>query len=120
MKHSEDRIQQESIAWFRNTFCLAHHEPRYLMYSIPNDGKDVMEQMRKKATGMLPGASDTVIDFGFTVVYCEFKDDRGTQKEAQKKFQQRVEALGREYWLVRDLETFKSKVYGILDKGQTR
>lgn len=107
MERYEDSIQQEIIMWFRNNYCLKFHNPRYVVYSVPNDGKDVKEQMRKKATGMLPGVSDFIIDTGISVLYVEVKDEKGRQKPAQEEFQQRVEALGREYWLVRSLKDFQ-------------
>jgi hypothetical protein len=111
MKYSESKIQQECVIWFTNTFCLKHHSPRLLMFSVPNEGKDAKEQSRKLQTGMLSGVSDTIIDFGKKLVYCEFKDDKGKQSDKQVKFQERVESLGREYWVIRSLEDFKTKVY---------
>jgi hypothetical protein len=48
MKKSEDKIQQEAFIWFTNNYCLKHHEPRLLMFSVPNDSESVTEQMRKK------------------------------------------------------------------------
>lgn len=110
MQCSESRIQQQCVIWFNNTFCLKHHEPRLLIFSVPNEGKDVAEQSRKIQIGLLRGVSDTIIDFGNKIVYCEFKDGTGKQSDKQREFQERVENLGREYWLIRSLEEFKKKV----------
>jgi hypothetical protein len=46
------------------------------MFSVPNEGKNATEQIRKKQTGMLPGASDTIIVFNSQVIFCEFKDEK--------------------------------------------
>jgi hypothetical protein len=116
MERTEASIQQQCIQHFRNTYCLAHHDPRFLMFSVPNEGKNVLEQMKKKATGMLPGVSDTIIDFGFDIVYCEFKDAKGKQREDQIKFQQRVELMGRKYWLIRSLDEFVENVEKLLEE----
>jgi hypothetical protein len=115
MKKSEDKIQQECWKWFVNTYCLKHHEPRLLMYSVPNDSANVTEQMRKKATGLLAGMSDMHIVFPNKLIYCEFKTPTGRQSDAQKDVENRVNKLGFEYWIVRDLETFKKLVENVRD-----
>lgn len=104
---TESRIQQDAIIWFRNNYCLKHHDPSYIIFSVPNEGRDVVEQIKKKATGMLKGASDTIIVLKGKTIYCEFKDAKGKQKPEQIKFEEKVVALGHEYWLVRSLEEFK-------------
>ncbi len=66
--------------------------------------------MRKLATGMLPGASDMIVIFPNTVVFVEVKTDIGRQSDVQKEFERRVNDLGFDYWLVRSLEEFKTKL----------
>jgi len=107
---NESAIQQECFIWFNNTFCLKHHDPRFIMFSIPNEGKNAIEQIRKKQIGMLPGASDTIIVLDGQVIFCEFKDEKGRQSDKQKDFEQRVLSLNHEYWIVRSLEEFKTKI----------
>jgi len=80
------------------------------MFSIPNEGKNAIEQIRKKQIGMLPGASDTIIVLDGQVIFCEFKDEKGRQSDKQKDFEQRVLSLNHEYWLIRSLEEFKTKI----------
>jgi hypothetical protein len=110
---NESAIQQECFIWFTNEFCLKHHEPRFIMFSIPNEGKSLTEQMRKKQMGMLPGASDTVIVLENRVIFCEFKDGKGKQSDKQKDFEERVKSLNHEYWLIRSFEEFKEKIYDL-------
>lgn len=107
---NESAIQQQCYIWFNNTYCLKHHNPRLIMFSVPNEGKNAIEQSRKKQIGMLSGASDTIIVFPNKVVFCEFKDDKGRQSEKQQDFEERVKSLGHEYWLVRSLEDFQSNL----------
>ena len=106
----ESAIQQACYIWFNNTFCLKHHNPRLIMFSVPNEGRNASEQMFKKATGMLAGASDTIIVLEDRVIFCEFKDAKGKQSDKQKDFQERVQLLNHEYWLVRSLDEFKTKI----------
>jgi len=110
MLKTEARIQQESIQWFRNSYGLKHHDPQFVMFSVPNEGRDVVEQMKKKATGMLKGAADTIIILQGKTIYCEFKDSKGRQQPEQIKFQDKVEKLNQQYWLVRSLEEFQVRV----------
>lgn len=110
LQKSEERIQYEIVEYFRNAFCRKVCNPRCAIMSIPNDGKDMKEQMRKLATGMLPGASDMIVILPNTVVFVEVKTDIGRQSDVQKEFERRVNALGFDYWLVRSLEEFKTKL----------
>ena len=106
MKKSEGKIQQECVIYFRNNNLKTNN----LMFSVPNEGKSVVEQMYKKSLGMLSGVSDTIIILSNKVIFCEFKDATGKQSDNQKMFQNKVETLGFEYWLIRNIEDFKNKL----------
>lgn len=104
---TEDKIQQEIVMWYRNTYCLKNHNPRNLIFSVPNDSKDAKEQMRKIATGLYAGVSDLIIIHFGKVLFVEVKNDKGRQSDKQKDFQQLIEAQGFKYYLVRSLEELK-------------
>jgi hypothetical protein len=71
--------------------------------------------MTLKATGLLAGASDTILILPTgKLVFCEVKTETGSQSPEQIDFQKRVEALGFEYWLVRGLADFQKKVWDAL------
>ena len=108
MKFAESKIQQQCVEWYRNSFCLAHHSPQNIIFSVPNEGKNVLEQMRKTATGMMAGVSDLIVVERGRVIFIECKDGTGTQKLKQGKFEERVIALGYEYYLIRSLEQFQA------------
>jgi hypothetical protein len=104
---TEDKIQQEIVMWYRNTYCLKHHNPRNIIFSVPNDSKNAVEQMRKIATGLYAGVSDLImIHFG-QVYFIELKTDTGKQSEKQKDFQTIVENQGFKYYLIRSLKDFQ-------------
>lgn len=104
---TEDKIQQEIVMWYRNTYCLKHHNPRNIIFSVPNDSKNAVEQMRKIATGLYAGVSDLImIHFG-QVYFVELKTPIGKQSDKQKDFQLIVESQGFKYFLIRDLKEFQ-------------
>lgn len=111
---SEERIQFEIIEWYRNHYCLKHHVPRCCIFSVPNDGKDLNEQMRKKSTGMVAGVSDLIVLQPNKCMFVEVKTHLGRQSDKQKEFEAQVQALGFEYHLVRSLQDFQ-----IIINGQT-
>lgn len=110
----ESAIQQACFMWFQNTYGLNHHNPKMLMFSVPNEGKSAIEQMRKKAMGMKAGVSDTIIILPNKVIFCEFKDDKGVQSPFQKQFELDVTALGHEYWVIRSLDLFRININNAL------
>ena len=105
MEKTENAIQQEITMYITNKYCLKHHKPRYLIFSVPNGGKrDARESKTLKNTGLLSGVSDLILQTDKDTYYIEVKTDKGYQSEAQKDFQQRIEALGKRYLLVRSVE----------------
>ena len=111
---TESKIQSEISCWFNNNFCLKHHNPRYCIFSVPNDTTNKDETMRKIATGLKSGASDLIVLFPNRVIFCEVKTPTGVQSEKQKEFQEQVTKLGFEYILVRSLLDFQNKINGLL------
>ena len=113
---TEAQSQAEIVEWFNNNFCLKNHIPRGIIFSIPNGGsRNKVEAMTLKATGLLAGASDTILILpNGKLIFCEVKTETGSQSPEQIDFQKRVEALGFEYWLVRGLADFQKKVWDAL------
>lgn len=113
----ENKIQSECYKWFNNTYCLKHHNPRGLMFSVPNElgGSNKIQTMQMKAMGLTSGVSDTIVILPTgRLIFVEFKNSKGIQSGNQKEFQKRVEKLGYRYLLVRSLEQFKEEIKNIL------
>lgn len=108
-KRDESNIQHDCVVWFRNTYGLKFMKPKRLMFAVPNEeaSGSAVKGALNKAMGVLEGVSDTVIVSEGESIYCEFKTLKGKQRASQEAFQQDVENLGHEYWLVRSLEQFK-------------
>jgi len=111
---SEDKIQQEIFVWFKNNYCLKNHKPKFKIFAVPNQGKNAKEQAYKKMIGMEAGVSDLIVCLPKKVIFVEIKTEKGVQSEAQKQFQKDIEALGLEYYLIRNLEHFQKLIYSQL------
>ena len=107
---TESKIQQEILIFYKNNFCLNHHTPQHIIFSVPNESSNAKEQMYKKALGLMAGVSDLIIITESEVIFVEVKTPTGTQSKSQKEFQSKVEKLGYRYLLVRGLEDFKQKI----------
>lgn len=105
---SEDLIQSQIVLWYHNTFTVAGVG---VCFSIPNGGtRNIAEAQKLKATGLMAGASDLMLNHGGKWYCVEVKKPGGVQSPDQIKFQRRVEALGTVYKLVYSLEEFKEWV----------
>jgi tellurite resistance-related uncharacterized protein len=94
------------VEWFKNTFCLKHHKPRYEIFSVPNEATYKNNQF--KATGVRAGVSDLIIVLDGKVLFVELKDGNNTQSEEQIDFENLVTNLNHKYYLVRSLDQFKT------------
>lgn len=105
MKKTENFIQQEIVMKLTNKYCLKHHNPRCLIFSVPNGGKrDSREAKSLKNTGLLKGVSDLIFIMPNRTIFFEVKTEEGYQSQEQKEFSQRINDLGFEYYLVRSIE----------------
>jgi hypothetical protein len=105
---TESRLQQNCYIWLHNTYPHL----RGLFFRVKNEGHDRISGARGKATGIIPGVSDCILLLPFPArpVMIEFKTETGVQSPAQIDWQNKVEAAGYRYEIVRSLERFKSLV----------
>lgn len=106
--YTENKLQQDCVIWFNNTFCLKHNNPRSIIFAVPNGGtRNVREALTLKLTGLLPGVSDLIIIHKGKVIFVEVKLPNNKQQPNQIEFQQRVTEQGFKYFVVHSLEDFK-------------
>ena len=114
---NEGRIQAECFSWFWNSF------PQYrrLLFHVPNENdrsdSNAIQGAIRKSLGVVPGVSDLILLIprgGHGAFLIEMKDDKGTQKPAQKEWQSLVEAQGYKYIICRSLAQFKEEIYKYL------
>jgi len=112
-KREEDILQSEIVKWYNNNYCLSIFEKRGIIFSVPNGGtRNKIEAMVLKATGLLAGVSDLIVILpNSKILFVELKNDKGTQREKQLDFENRIKELNLPYYLIRSLEQFKTIIY---------
>lgn len=117
-RSNEGKIQAECFAWFWNDY------PQYrrLLFHIPNENdrsdSNIIQGAIRKSLGVVAGVSDLIllVPKGLYHGLCiEMKDEKGTQKPAQKEWQTIVEAQGYKYCLCRSLAQFKNVISDYLN-----
>jgi hypothetical protein len=110
---TESKLQQDIFNFYQNNYCLKFHNPRGLIFSIPNGGtRNKLEAITMKATGLLAGASDLIIILpNGKLFFIELKIEKGIQSDKQKEFENRVSDLGFEYKIIRSLDEFKNFIH---------
>jgi hypothetical protein len=103
-RHTESRIQQNAIRWFRYQY------PELLLFAIPNGGvRSKTEAAIMKGEGVVAGVSDLFLSVPNTMyhgLYIEMKTEKGRQGDYQKIFQEKVEKFGYKYAVCRSLDEF--------------
>lgn len=109
---AEERIQTFCYCWYHNEF------PEYrglLCYNL-NNSKNKIDGARNKAMGIQKGRSDLVLYWQAKAYHIEMKTPTGEQSPEQIEWQNKVEAQGFEYHLVRSLSEFQKIILTILKK----
>jgi len=105
---TESQLQQKMIIWFKNEYQI---KGKGLIFAVPNGGsRNILEAKNLKLTGQMAGVSDLIVLLNNKCIFIEVKVEKGIQSEVQIKFQNNVQLLGFEYYLVRSLEEFKKAV----------
>jgi hypothetical protein len=104
---TELRLQQNCFMWLHNTYPHL----RGLFFRIKNEGHNRITGALNKATGIIPGVSDSV----FLVpnskpIFIEFKIDTGEQSQSQKYWQQLIEQFGYDYFIIKTENEFKELI----------
>jgi hypothetical protein len=108
---TEDQLQQKIVIDFRNRNLKNDN----LIFSVPNGGsRNPIEAMKLKKTGTMAGVSDLIIMAPNRIMFLELKTEKGIQSEVQKNFQNKVEALGFEYLLIRNLKQYEDLMQTLL------
>ena len=110
MNREESKIQSECFIWYNNTFCLKFHNPRGMMFSVPNElgGKNKISTALARSTGLMAGVSDTILILpNSKIIFVEFKTAKGRQSEKQKEFENRIKKHGYDYYIIRSFDEFK-------------
>lgn len=106
MRHIEDTLQRQCVAWWDYT----HQKVSHCLLHIPNGGKrNAREAARFKAMGVRAGAPDLLLIIpsgGYNLLAMELKVGKNGQTANQKYFQQLITEQGGLYVVVRSLDQF--------------
>lgn len=118
----ESDLQIRCVAWFERTYgeCSNRkYEEKYLLYSIPNEGKrSLAYTIKLKRMGMVSGMPDTHIAIakkGFSGLYIEFKSKKGSKTRDQEYVHERLALSNFKVVTIRDFEEFKKVVEDYLN-----
>ena len=131
-KKLESNLQAEIVKFYTNTYCTKLNKPRHFIFGVQNELSHELSMMisgklplmlrnvvktslnvllsKAISMGMRNGVSDLIVLQPKRIVFVELKSAVGKQREQQKEFEGIVTALGFEYYVIRDLETFKHKI----------
>ena len=100
---SEIKLQQQCFLWHWNS----KPEERGLLFMNYNNPKNALHGAILKGLGLVAGVADMTYLSPRGVIFLELKFGDGKQSAAQIEWQQKVEAAGYRYEVVRDFEEFK-------------
>lgn len=104
---SEADLQKACVAWFDNNI----NSSQAFLFAVPNGGsRHKLEAINLKRQGLRPGVSDLILIVQDNIILLELKFNKGKQSEHQKNFEQVVNALGFNYYIIRSLAEFKAVV----------
>jgi hypothetical protein len=103
LQQSEARLQQECFMWFHNTYPHL----RGLFFRIKNEDHNPITGARNKATGVIPGVSDSCFLAKTGAKFIEFKIPGGRQSKDQKEWSSKIIEACFDYFIVYSLDEFK-------------
>lgn len=119
MNHDEYNLQCYLVERLR--IVEAQNNGEIVFFSVPNQevrgGDDITRikaYSRLKKSGNLVGVSDLIVVLRNNVFFVEMKTDKGRQSENQRAFQDKVERLGYQYFLLRNQDNCDSFVDSIV------
>ena len=106
-KTTESSLQAEIYKYYNNTYCLMNHNPRNIIFSVPNgSNRGIAEAMMLKSTGLLAGVSDLILVHNGNVIFIEVKLPNNNQQPVQKDFETRIKSHNLNYFVVKSLNEF--------------
>jgi len=106
----EHDLQSACVKWFDRKYPNIIE----LLFSVPNAGlRSISQGAKFKREGLRAGVADIILSFqtgSVPLTYFEFKSPTGSQSDEQKVFEDIVTGAGFRYFVIKDIETFKTKV----------
>lgn len=106
---TEQQLQAACFIWHWNTYP----EERGMLFHVDNNSANRITGNLKKSQGVVKGISDFILIGDGFITFIEMKTEIGKLTPIQIKFKETVTSRGHIHIVVRDLETFKSKIRNI-------
>lgn len=108
---TEAQLQSKCVIWLRNTYPQTHG----LFFAVNNNSIHAHAGGTMKALGVIPGVADTVFLWDGKAYFLEFKTPDGRQSKAQREWQDKINANGFNYFIVREFVQFQELIMQIMD-----
>lgn len=95
-KRLEQHLQRDIIIWANL------HRPDIVVIPVVNEAA-----YNNRQQVVLKGVSDLIVVLPEKTIFVELKQPNSVQSKFQKMFQERVEKLNKEYYIIRSLDEFK-------------
>ena len=120
MTHQEEHnLQCACVKWF----AYQHPELQGLLFAVPNGSYRTKATAGKlKAEGVVPGVADLILLVPrnqYHGLCIEMKTEKGRQSPEQKAWQEKADANGYRYIIIRSLELFINSVENYLRKTKS-
>ena len=120
MTHQEEHnLQCACVKWF----AYQHPELQGLLFAVPNGSyRNKATAGKLKAEGVVPGVADLILLVPrnqYHGLCIEMKTEKGRQSPEQKAWQEKADANGYRYIIIRSLELFINSVENYLRKTKS-
>ena len=99
---NETKLQSDAFKYLWNKYP----ELRGRVFAINNNSENRIKGAMNKAMGVIAGVSDMAMLIQNSVIWIEWKIEKGKQSSEQKKFEILVNSLGMKYFIVRNQDEF--------------
>lgn len=107
---NESQMHSECFIWFWNNYV----EHRQMLIHVDNNSHNAVEGNKKKAMGVVKGASDFILILNRMVMFIELKLPSGSQSKEQVAFEQKVAKRGHVYIIIFSFEEFKNLICQVI------
>lgn len=113
LPESEERIQSQCFQWAWNSYPNTRG---LLCYNL-NNSRNRIDGARNRALGLQPGRADMVLYWRASATFFEFKTPTGHQSAIQEQWQDKVQAHGFRYHIVRSVPEFQQLFTNVMRYG---
>jgi len=107
MRNEEHYLQVSMVNWFN----YQYPKMKYNLFAVPNgQNKSIQQAKYFKSEGLKSGVSDLIFCLNGKTTFIEVKTGKGKQSPTQKEFEKEMEKNNFDYYIVRDLDEFRSVI----------